>query len=405
MRLSITNFKLFQMPSFQESSDIIVTCHKFNAPSLAKEIKQLGFQIEEEFITGVKLKGSLNDCIKLNLNLHCASQVLYKIDSFNAYHPDDIYLRAKKIDWATILPENTTFSITSNVFNESVNNNMFVNLRLKDAIVDQFRSRYGIRPNSSNDLEKTVIHLHWKHSDASLFLDTSGASLGRHGYRKIPGKAPMLEALASSTILATNWNFESPFVNPMCGSGTLAIEAILLATNRKPGLFRTNYGFMHLKGYDDEVYYEEDAKLEDQIIDKPNLKVVVSDYSRFAIDNTEKNAIAAGVRDYLEFQTCDFAETILPETEPGIVMINPEYGERLGNDDELVHTYKRIGDFFKQKCQGYTGYVFTGNMQLGKHIGLKPKRKQEFYNSKIECRLLEFELYGGSKREFKKENE
>lgn len=392
------------MPLFTETSEIIVTCHKFNAPSLAKEIIALGFEPTEVFATGVKLQGSLNDCIRLNLNLHCASQVLYKIDEFTAYHPDDVYLRAKKIDWATILPEKTTFSITSNVFHESVNNNMFVNLRVKDAIVDQFRSRYGTRPNSSNDLEQTVIHLHWKNENAALFIDTSGASLGRHGYRRIPGKAPMLESLAASTILATKWDFESPFVNPMCGSGTLAIEAILLATNRKPGLFRTNYGFMHIKGYDENVYFEQDALLEEQITEKDDLKVVVSDYSRFAIDNAERNAIAAGVRDYINFQTCDFAETILPQTESGVIMLNPEYGERLGNDDELAKTYKRIGDFFKQECQGYTGYVFTGNMDLGKQIGLKPKRKQEFYNAKIECRLLEFELYGGS-RKFKNQEE
>lgn len=386
------------MPSFKQSAEIIITCHKFNAPSLAKEVENLGFEIDTVFATGIKLQGTLNDCIKLNLNLHCASQVLYKIDEFEAYHPDDVYLRAKKIDWATILPENGKFSITSNVFHDTVNNNMFVNLRLKDAIVDQFRSRYGTRPNSSNDLEETVIHLHWKNSDAAIFLDTSGASLGRHGYRRIPGKAPMLESLAASTILATKWDFESPFVNPMCGSGTLAIEAILLATNRKPGLFRTNYGFMHIKGYDENVYFEEDAKLEDQIVDKENLQVVVSDYSRFAIDNAERNAIAAGVRDYISFQICDFEETRLPATESGIIMLNPEYGERLGEDDQLAETYKRIGDFFKQKCQGYTGYVFTGNMDLGKQIGLKPKRKQEFYNAKIECRLLEFELYGGTRR-------
>lgn len=392
------------MPSFKETSEIIVTCHKFNAPSLAKEIQQLGFTIDEQFITGVRLQGSLNDCIRLNLNLHCASQVLYKIAAFTAYHPDDVYLRAKKIDWATILPDHASFSITSNVFNETVNNSMFVNLRVKDAIVDQFRSRYGTRPNSSNDLEQTVIHLHWKNENAALFIDTSGASLGRHGYRKIPGKAPMLEALAASTILATNWDFESPFVNPMAGSGTLAIEAAMLATQRKPGLFRTNYGFMHIKGYDENVYFEQDALLEEQIVEKDELKIVVSDYSRFAIANAEKNAIAAGVRDYINFQICDFAETILPETSSGIIMLNPEYGERLGNDDELIHTYKRMGDFFKQECQGYTAYVFTGNMELGKHIGLKPKRKQEFYNSKIECRLLEFELYGGS-RKFKKQAE
>jgi putative N6-adenine-specific DNA methylase len=187
----------------------------------------------------------------------------------------------------------------------------------------------------------------------------------------------------------------------MCGSGTVAIEAALIATNTRPGLFRTNYAFMHLQGYDEEVYLREMEILDEQIIDVPGLKIIATDYSDVAIANAKKNAIAAGVSKLIEFSKCDFADTEVPQGEAGIMFINPEYGERLGDEPELELTYKRIGDFMKQQCKGYFGYVFTGNLDLAKKIGLKAKRRIEFYTSTIDCRLLEYELYEGTRKEDK----
>lgn len=212
----------------------------------------------------------------------------------------------------------------------------------------------------------------------------------------------MLEALASATIYATVWDRKSPFVNPMCGSGTLAIEAAMIATHRSPGLFRTNYAFMHLKGYDEEVYRDEDAKLEAQIVEVPGLRIIATDISTRAVENARRNAVAAGVAHLIEFGVCDFAKTQIPQAVPGVFYVNPEYGERLGELAELEETYARIGDFMKQHCGGYHGYVFTGNLDLAKKIGLKAKRRIEFYTAKIDCRLLEYELYAGS-RDMKKE--
>ena len=208
----------------------------------------------------------------------------------------------------------------------------------------------------------------------------------------------MLEGLAAATIYATQWDKNSPFINPMCGSGTLAIEAAMLATNRVPGLFRTNYAFMHVQGYDESVYLKEDALLEEQITDMPGLKIIATDISAKAIDNARKNAIAAGVEKLIDFEVCEFAETDVPADAAGVMMINPAYGERLGEISALEETYKRIGDFMKKNCGGYYGYVFTGNMELAKKIGLKAKRRIEFYNSTIDCRLLEYELYSVTRR-------
>jgi putative N6-adenine-specific DNA methylase len=191
----------------------------------------------------------------------------------------------------------------------------------------------------------------------------------------------------------------------MCGSGTLAIEAAMIATNRRPGLFRTNYAFMHLQGYDANVYEQEDALLEQQIIDVPGLRIIATDYSEKAVENAKKNAVAAGVAKLIEFTVCDFADTEIPQNVPGIFYVNPEYGERLGDITALEKTYGRIGDFMKQKCGGYFGYVFTGNLDLAKKIGLKAKRRIEFYTSTIDCRLLEYELYAGSRAIIKEQKE
>jgi putative N6-adenine-specific DNA methylase len=385
------------MSLYTTRSAITITCHKRITPYLEQEVKELGFKIEDSFITGVRLSGTINDCIKLNLNLHCASQVLYSLKQFEAANADDIYNNLVSYPWETILPDPGYFSITSNVSNPTINNSMFANLRVKDAIVDRLRDKRGTRPSTGPELTGAVINLFWKNEAAEIFIDTSGDSLARHGYRKIPGQAPMLEALAAATIYATRWDRVSPFINPMCGSGTIAIEAALIATKRRPGLFRTNYAFMHLQGYDENVYLQEDALLEKQIIDVPGLRIIATDYSERAVDNAKKNAIAAGVARLIDFAVCDFAATEVPQEVPGIMMVNPEYGERLGDINELEITYALIGDFMKKQCGGYFGYVFTGNMELAKKIGLKAKRRIEFYTSTIDCRLLEYELYSGSR--------
>ncbi len=386
------------MSLYTTKAPVTITCHKRIAPYLAQEVTELGYEIDETFVTGIKLTATINECIRLNLNLRCASQVLYSLKQFQASNADDVYKAVAAYPWENVLPDPGYFSITSNVLNDTIKNSMFANLRVKDAIVDRLREKRGNRPNTGSELIGTVVHLFWKNEEAELFIDTSGDSLARHGYRKIPGRAPMLEALASATIMATRWDRQSPFVNPMCGSGTVPIEAALIATNTRPGLFRLNYAFMHLIGYDNEVYLREMETLDSQIKEVPGLRIIATDFSDMAIANARKNAIAAGVADLIEFKVCDYAETEVPEGGKGVMFVNPEYGERLGEIEALETIYAGIGDFMKKKCGGYFGYVFTGNLDLAKKIGLKAKRRIEFYTSIIDCRLMEFELYEGTRR-------
>ena len=382
---------------FTATSRIIVTCSKRLAPYLEKEITELGLKPTRSFITGVELQGTVKDCILLNLNLRCASQVLYSLKEFRCNGPDALYNTLIRYPWENLLSPEDYFSVTSNANHFTVNNELFVNVKVKDAIADRMRRETLRRPDSGPELDRAVFHLFWRDEQAEIFLDTSGETLAKHGYRKIPGKAPMLESLAAATVMATKWDKKSPFVNPMCGSSTLAIEAALMATNRRPGLYRTNYSFMHVKGYDSSYYLEQSKKLRDQITEIPTLKIIATDISEDAIKISKVNAGIAGVEKLIEFAVCDFEETIIPEA-PGVVYLNPEYGERLGEVTELETTYARIGDFLKKKCQGYLGYIFTGNLDLAKKIGLKASRRIEFYTSKIDCRLLEYEMYVGSRR-------
>jgi len=386
------------MQVFHNKSKVIITCNKRLSPYLQEEVTALGYTIERSFATGVELYITLTECIKLNLNLRCASQILYAIKSFKAITPDDLYNEIAAIEWEELIDFSGYFSVTSNVDNPNITTPLFANLKVKDAIVDRMKEKKGIRPNSGSDANKTVVHLYWKDADADVFMDTSGETLAKHGYRKIPGKAPMLEALAAGVILATNWDKKSPFINPMCGSGTLAIEAALIATNRTPGLYRMNYGFMHILGYNEEDFFAERRILKDQVIKNIDLKIVASDLSEDAVEVTRRNAKTAGVDTLIEFEVCDFELTPVPEEGKGVVVFNPEYGERLGVHSKLELTYKRMGDFMKTKCKGYSGYIFTGNPDLAKKIGLKAAKKVEFYNGKLDCRLLEYELYDGSRR-------
>ncbi|MEY2901872.1 MAG: hypothetical protein RLY89_978 [Bacteroidota bacterium] len=386
------------MNPFVNSSKIIVTCHKWLAPALAKEIEALGYGRYSVFQTGVELEGTMADCIKLNLNLRCASQVMYSLKAFICNDPNELYRNLVTIQWEKMLVPDSYFSVTSNVYHPTIQTNLFANLRVKDAIVDRMRETTQQRPSTGSELSGAVVYLFWKKDEAEVFLDTSGETLAKHGYRKLPGKAPMLEALAAATILSTKWNKTTPFINPMCGSGTLAIEAALIASNRVPGLMRSNYAFMYIKGYEKAIYENERAALDAKINHHPNIKIIASDLSNKAIEIAKINAAVAGVEQMIDFQVCDFESTQVPETEGSVIMFNPEYGERLGDEVELNATYARMGDFLKNKCKGFTGYIFTGNLDLAKKIRLKPSRRIEFFNATIDCRLLEYELYAGTKR-------
>jgi 23S rRNA G2445 N2-methylase RlmL len=380
-----------------EKTKILITCPKGLPPYLKQEVSALGFPVIDETVAGIETEGTIDDTMVLNLMVRTGHRVLLHLHSFAAEDAWDLYKGTAEIEWERYIDENEYLSVHSSVDNPSITNPLFANVKCKDAIVDRIKEKRGKRPDSGPDMTGSVVFLYWKGNRCSLYLDTSGEPLAKRGYRKIPVKAPMQETLAAAVVMATGWTGSSNFVNPMCGSGTLAIEAALLALNRAPGILRSNFGFMHLKGFNKIKWEELRKKARAAAAKTFDGKMVASDNNPAAIRAARNNAATAGVEHLIEFAVCDFRETIVPDGG-GVIILNPEYGERLGSIAELEAAYKDMGDFFKQKCKGYKGYIFTGNFDLAKKIGLRTKRKIQFFNSNIECRLLEYELYEGSKK-------
>ncbi len=379
---------------------VLVTCGRGIVPFLREELAALRFPVKRELETGIEGQCSMADILRMNLVLRTANRVLLELCKRQVRDANALYSAVRDIPWERWIPEDGYFTIASHVSTPSIRDSRFANVKCKDAIADRFRTLTGRRPDSGNERCGVVVFLHWVNDLATLYIDTSGESLSRRGYRKIPMEAPMQEALASAVILATGWQGCGHFVNPMCGSGTLAIEAALQAQGRAPGLLRSQYGFLHLKNHDPLLWQK--LRTEIRAVPKQKLagRIIATDNRPEAVQAAIQNARTAGVEQLIEFQVCDFTETPIPPPE-GVIILNPAYGERMGEITALEPVYKQIGDFFKQRCQGYRGFIFTGNLDLGKKTGLRSSRKVHFYNGSIECRLLGFELYAGSRRKCK----
>jgi 23S rRNA G2445 N2-methylase RlmL len=382
---------------WNEKRRILITCARGTPGILAGEIQAQRFPVRSTLETAVETEGTLADTLRLNLSLRTAQRVLYLFDAFPAGQAQDLYRRLVTLPWEKVIAADGFLSVTSSVDTASVNDTRFANVKTKDAIVDRIREKQGRRPDSGPGRHGAVVHLHWEQERCEVWLDTSGEPLSRRGYRKIPLEAPMQETLAAAVILATGWDGKGYLVNPMCGSGTLAIEGALLALKRAPGILRQNFGFMHVLGFDLPAFERQRENLKKTALRETAGRIIATDFRPEAVEASRQNARTAGVEHLIEFQTCDFRESTVPEGE-GVVILNPEYGERMGDAGKLGDIYKGIGDFFKNRCMGYRGYIFTGNLDLAKQVGLRTKRRIPFYNGPIECRLLEYELYRGSRK-------
>ena len=380
-----------------QKNKIIITCARGIPPFLREEVLSLGFPVLSEGGSSVETEGTLDDTMNLNLHIRTGQRVLFLLKEFRASNPDELHQRISEIAWEDYISEDGYFCVTSAVDNPTIRDSRYANVRCKDAMVDRFTQRFGRRPDSGPERNHAVVHLYWQVKKCGIFLDTSGEPLSRRGYRRIPLKAPMQETLAAATILATGWQGDGHFINPMCGSGTLAIEAAMIGLSRAPGLLRSNFGFMHLKGFNEGSWKMLRKKARAEARKSTQGKVIATDISSSALQAARQNAATAGVDHVISFHGCNFSETPVP-AGGGVIVLNPPYGERLGEITELGETYQGIGDFFKQRGKGYRGYVFTGNLNLSKRIGLRTRRRIPFFNGDIECRLLEYDLYEGSRK-------
>jgi putative N6-adenine-specific DNA methylase len=377
--------------------DIRITCAPALAPWLSEELAPLDLPVTVRTKTSVTTHGTWTDTWRLCLELRTALQVLYPLRSFQCRSPDELYREVRSMAWEEVLSPDGYLTVESRVDHPSINNSMFPNLRVKDAIVDRISAETGRRPDSGPERRGVVVHLFWKGERATIALNASGRKLADRGYRRNPHKAPLQETLAAAILLATGWKGECPLALPMCGSGTLAIEAALIAMDRAPGLLRSRFGFEHVLGFDEDRWTALRSAVRRRAGKTPGVPIIASDLDDRAIEAARRNAETAGVTHLIEFHVADFATAPLP-SEPGVLIVNPEYGARLGQEELLQPTYERLGSYFKERCAGWTCFVFSGNRYLTGNIGLKANRRIPFFNAEIECRLLRYEMWQGSKQ-------
>ncbi|MEI6211776.1 MAG: THUMP domain-containing protein [bacterium] len=440
------------MPSWNAPANLVVSCARGLAPIAAQELAQLGYAVSDASETMVSVRGTLMDAMRLNLWLRSAHRVLWPLATVRARNLDDLYAAVKRIAWEEWLDPAGYFTVNTAVWNETIRDTRMPSLRAKDAIADRMREVCGRRPDAGPEFTGAAVFVYWREQDLRIYLDTTGEPLSKRGYRKLPGKAPMQETLAAACVLATGWDGTRPFVLPMCGSGTPAIEAALIARRRAPGIFRPRFTFMGLNGFRDTedparararnpTGFEQEATERTEgclallpplpegsanassVRSAPSLcpsafwqklrsearkgeraddmpPIVATDIDPQAVAIAQQNAEAAGVAEDIAFDVCDFAYTQMP-IKPGVVFLNPEYGARMGDAATLEPLYARIGDFFKKNCSGWRGFVFTGNLDLSRKIGLRSASRKIFFNGPIECRLVGFDLYDGTRRKDK----
>ena len=368
-------------------------------PVLANELTQLGAKNVQVGRRMVSFTGDKEMMYRANFQLHTAIRILKPIKHFKALSADDVYEGVKDIDWTEYLSLDKTFAVDSVVFSEEFRHSKFVAYKVKDAIVDQFREKTGNRPNISVSNPDMRLHIHIAEDQCTLCLDSSGESLHRRGYRQESVEAPLNEVLAAGMILMTGWRGETDFIDPMCGSGTLLIEAALIAHNMAPGLFRKEFAFEKWPDFDPELFdeiYNDDSQEREF-----NHHIYGYDVDIKAVNTARLNVKAAGLTSDITVEEQDFKNFMQPK-EKSIMVTNPPYGERISTSD-LLGTYKMIGERLKHQFTGNEAWVLSYREECFTQIGLKPSIKIPLFNGSLECEFRKYQMFDGKMSDFRGE--
>ena len=376
------------------------TAAKGTESLVAQEVAAIGAQNIRSIVGGVHFEGGLETLYRANLWLRTANRVLMPIAEFACPTPEALYENARKVRWRDWMTVDTTFAVDCNCRDSQISHSHYAALKIKDAIADQFRDRIGRRPNVDRRRPALQINAHIAKDRCVLNLDASGDRLHRRGYRRQAADAPLRETLAAAIVELVAWDNEGMFIDPMCGSGTIVIEATLKAMNYAPGLLRhgdgdsgqVGFGFQRWRNFDRKLWGRLTDEARARIREKIPGRLLGYDISRPAIQIASENAKLAGLERYLRFMRGD-ALKLSPRGQRGVIVCNLPYGERTGEVEELKPLYSGFGDVLKQRCAGYTAYLFTGNLKLAKSIGLRTAKRFTLYNGPIECRLLKYELF------------
>lgn len=366
---------------------------------LAEELTAIGADDVQIGRRMVSFSGDKAMLYKANFNCRTALRILKPVAEFKADNADAVYTGVKNIDWDNFLSVDKTFAVDAVVYSESFNHSKFVAYRTKDAIADFFNDKYEKRPSVRVSNPDVYINIHISHNDCTVSMDSSGESLHKRGYRVSQVDAPLNEVLAAGMILKTGWRGESNFIDPMCGSGTLPIEAAMIALNIAPGVFRKEYAFERWPDFDrdlfDEIYNDESTEREF------DFKCFGSDISPMAIEKATKNVRSAGLSKYIELKNMPFQQyTEAPQ--PGILVMNPPYGERISTND-IFELYSMIGERLKHVFSGYNAWILSYKDECFDKIGLRPKHRMKLINGDLECEYRCYELFAGKNKDFKRE--
>lgn len=367
---------------------------------LGEEIKKLGGRNVELKNRAVNCEGDLGFLYKINYAARTALKILVPIDEFKAYNETKYYDRLFKFEWDEFMDVNQTFAIDSTVNSERFSHSQFMTFKMKDAIVDYFQNKYGRRPSIETKSPDIKFHLHIDRELVTISLDSSGDALFKRGYRREQGEAPINEVLASGMLQLAGWDGKGNFLDPMCGSGTLLIEAAMIAMDLPAQLYRRRFGFQNWKNYDDDLF----ATIKQHRVDRIREfhgKIVGYDIDGRMLDAARTNVESAEMEDVIEVRRENFFDT-KKDLFPLLMVFNPPYDERISiNDDDF---YKKIGDTFKTSYPNTLAWLISSDLDAPKKIGLRPSRKIKLFNGKLETRFLQYEMYEGTKKLHKLEN-
>jgi putative N6-adenine-specific DNA methylase len=363
---------------------------------LMKELEDLGAAEITKHNRAVGFMGDLALMYKANLCLRTALRVLVPIHSFQVRNEQDLYDKIKVMAWEEYMNVDDTLAINCSLHSDLFSHSQFLEQKTKDAIVDRFRDKYGRRPSVDTTFPDLRINLFINQNNCIVSLDSSGESLHKRGYRDKTNLAPINEVLAAGMVLLTGWDKVSNFIDPMCGSATILIEAALIAGNIPPGSYKALFGFERWKNFDKEVWNDVFDEAMNQV--KEEFPVIVGgEISKNVLRKAVVNVNEANFKHKIKLEHSPFADLPVPEGK-GVLIINPPYGERMDKDEDINGLYKSIGDTLKQRWAGYDAWVITSNLEAAKHIRLNPRPKIKLFNGSLECRFMRYELYSGTRK-------
>ncbi|MBJ6368563.1 THUMP domain-containing class I SAM-dependent RNA methyltransferase [Snuella sedimenti] len=362
---------------------------------LAKELVQLGAQDVKKGVRNVSFSGDKGFMYKANMGLRTAIKILKPIDTFTVNSEQDLYNKIYKMSWDSYLKSTGSLAIDATVHSDIFKHSLFIAQKTKDAIVDKFRDTTGQRPNVDLKFPDLKVNVHIDRRQCTISLDSSGESLHKRGYKIATNIAPINEVLAAGMIMLSGWDGQSNFMDPMCGSGTILIEAAMIACNIPPNLLRKEFAFERWQDWDVDLF----EKIEDSLLNKTrdfHHKIIGYDKAPSAVMKAKENIKHAQLEDFISVKHEDFFKTQKGGTDKLHMVFNPPYGERLNIDMQAF--YKNIGDTLKQSYPGTDAWLITSNLDALKHVGLRPSRKIQLFNAKLESRLVKYVMYEGSKK-------